>query len=111
MMHEDFKGMGFIFAAETADMEALKPHMLAEAKCRPDWPSWEKAIKEELAHSRLLALGGWKTHRLESTSLAPNGFSRLRRMQWATSSAIRPVLLLRASARLAALTMMTPTRQ
>jgi hypothetical protein len=48
-IHEDFEGMNFIFMAEIADVEALKPCMLAEAKCRPDWPSWEKAIKEELA--------------------------------------------------------------
>ena len=30
---EDFDGMEFIFAAETADAEALKPCTLAEAKC------------------------------------------------------------------------------
>jgi hypothetical protein len=62
MMHEDFKGMKFIFMAEIADMEALKPRTLAEAKHRPDWPSWEKAIKEELA--TLKATGTW---RLEDT--------------------------------------------
>jgi hypothetical protein len=48
-MHEDFEGMEFIFMAEIADVEALEPCTLAEAKRRPDWPSWEKAIKEELA--------------------------------------------------------------
>jgi len=47
-MHEDFKGMEFIFAAEMADAEGLEPRTLTEAKCRPDWPSWEKAIEEEL---------------------------------------------------------------
>jgi len=49
VMHEDFEGMEFIFAAETADAEGLKPRTLTEAKCRPNWPSWEKAIEEELA--------------------------------------------------------------
>jgi hypothetical protein len=29
---KDFNGMEFIFTAETADVEALKPRMLAEAK-------------------------------------------------------------------------------
>lgn len=62
VMYEDFKGIKFIFATETADVEALKPHTLTEAKCRPDWPSWEKAIKEELA--TLKATGTW---RLEDT--------------------------------------------
>jgi len=57
-MHEDFEGMEFIFAAETADAEALEPRMLTEAKRRPDWPSWEKAIKEELA--TLKAAGTWR---------------------------------------------------
>jgi len=48
-MHEDFEGMEFIFAAETADAEGLEPCTLTEAKHRPNWPSWEKAIEEELA--------------------------------------------------------------
>jgi hypothetical protein len=46
---EEFDGMEFIFAVETADMEALEPRMLIEAKCRPNWLHWEKAIEEELA--------------------------------------------------------------
>jgi len=58
MMHEDFEGMEFIFVAETADAEGLKPHTLTEAKHRPDWPSWEKAIKEELA--TLKTAGTWR---------------------------------------------------
>jgi len=57
-MHEDFKGMEFIFAAETADAEGLKPHTLTEAKHRPNWPSWEKAIEEELA--TLKTAGTWR---------------------------------------------------
>jgi len=55
---EDFDGMEFIFVAETADTEALEPCMLAEVKCHPDWPHWEKAIKEELA--MLKAAGTWR---------------------------------------------------
>ena len=57
-MHEDFEGMEFIFVAETADAEALEPHTLAEAKRRPDWSSWEQAIKEEL--DTLKAAGTWR---------------------------------------------------
>jgi hypothetical protein len=57
-LHEDFHGMEFVFATETADAEALEPRTLAEAKRRPDWPSWEKAIEEELA--TLKAAGTWK---------------------------------------------------
>lgn len=55
---EDFDGMEFVFAAETADAEALEPRTLAEAKRRPDWPHWEKAIEEELA--TLKAAGTWR---------------------------------------------------
>jgi hypothetical protein len=39
----------YAMAAEISDAEALEPRSLAEAKCRPDWPLWEKAIYEELA--------------------------------------------------------------
>src|SRR5258708_39416106 len=46
---EDFDGLEHVFMAETADAEALEPHSLTEAKRRPDWPLWEKAIQEELA--------------------------------------------------------------
>jgi len=55
---EDFDGMEFVFATETADAEALEPRTLAEAKRRPDWPHWEKAIEEELA--TLKAAGTWR---------------------------------------------------
>jgi hypothetical protein len=54
---EDFDGMEFIFAVETADAEALEPRTLAEVKRRPNWPHWEKAIEEELA--TLKATGTW----------------------------------------------------
>ena len=37
---EDFSGMEFIFIAETADVEALKPHTLAEARECSKWPQW-----------------------------------------------------------------------
>ena len=43
---------------ETADVEALEPRTLAEAKRRPDWPFWEKAIEEELA--MLKAASTWR---------------------------------------------------
>ena len=46
---EELDWLEYILAAETAKAEALEPHSLAEAKRRPDWPLWEKAITEELA--------------------------------------------------------------
>ena len=46
------------FAAETSSMEPLEPQSLSEAKKRPDWPLWEKAIEEELAS--LKAAGMWE---------------------------------------------------
>jgi hypothetical protein len=55
---EDFHGLEHAFAAETADVEVLEPRMLAEAKCRPNWPMWEKAIAEELA--TLKSAGMWR---------------------------------------------------
>jgi len=58
MLLEDFDSLEAMFAAETADVKALEPCMLAEAKCRPDWPHWEKAIKEELA--MLKKAGTWR---------------------------------------------------
>jgi hypothetical protein len=39
----------YAMAAEISEVEALEPRSLAEAKCWPDWPLWEKAIQEELA--------------------------------------------------------------
>ncbi|SRR6266702_5311018 len=38
-----------ILATKTAEVEALEPQTLAEAKYCPDWPLWENAIAEELA--------------------------------------------------------------
>src|SRR5713226_7969151 len=55
---EDFDGLEHVFTAETADTEALEPHLLTEAKQRPDWLLWEKAIQEELA--TLKAAGTWR---------------------------------------------------
>ena len=55
---EDFLGLKYTFTAKTANAEVLKPCMLTEAKCRPDWLLWEKVIKEELA--MLKAAGTWK---------------------------------------------------
>jgi hypothetical protein len=55
---EDFEGLEQALMAEIADMEALEPRTLAEAKRRPDWPLWEKAIEEEL--STLKAAGTWR---------------------------------------------------
>jgi hypothetical protein len=55
---EDFNGLEHALVAEVADMEAMKLCTLAEAKRRPDWPLWEKAIKEELA--TLKAASTWR---------------------------------------------------
>ena len=38
--------------AEIAEMEALKPSSLTDARCQPDWSEWEQAIEEELATIR-----------------------------------------------------------
>ena len=54
---EDFHGLEHTFLAETTDAEAIEPRTLAEAKRRPDWQWWEKAILEELA--TLEAAGTW----------------------------------------------------
>jgi hypothetical protein len=54
---DDYEGLKHTFMAETADAEALEPHTLTEAKRRPDWLWWEKAIEEELA--TLEAAGTW----------------------------------------------------
>ena len=55
---EDFDGMEFVFVTETADVEALEPRTLTEARRRPEWPHWEKAILEEL--ETLKAAGTWR---------------------------------------------------
>jgi Reverse transcriptase (RNA-dependent DNA polymerase) len=55
---EDFDGLEHVLTAEVADVEAMEPCTLTEAKGRPDWPLWEKAIEEELA--TLKAAGTWR---------------------------------------------------
>jgi transposase InsO family protein len=55
---EDFDGLEHALVATTSDAEALEPRSLAEAKRRPDWPLWEKAVEEELA--TLKAAGTWR---------------------------------------------------
>ena len=47
MMTADFVEE-YALVAEISEAEALEPRTLAEAKRRPDWPLWEKAIQEEL---------------------------------------------------------------
>jgi hypothetical protein len=54
---EDFL-FEYAMVAETSDAEALEPRTLAEAKRRPDWPLWEKAIEEEL--KMLKDMGTWE---------------------------------------------------
>jgi Reverse transcriptase (RNA-dependent DNA polymerase) len=55
---ESFDGLEYMFMVETADSEALDPSSLAEAKRRPEWLQWEKAIQEELA--TLQTAGTWR---------------------------------------------------
>ncbi len=55
---EDSEWLEHILVAETMEVEALEPCSLAEAKRRPDWPLWEKAISEELA--TLKTAGTWR---------------------------------------------------
>ncbi len=47
MMAADFADE-YAMATEISEVEALEPQNLREAKSRPDWPLWEKAIEEEL---------------------------------------------------------------
>jgi len=47
----------YALAAITSDAEALEPRTLKEARERPDWPLWEKAIEEELETLRIA--GTW----------------------------------------------------
>jgi len=57
MMVADFINK-YALAAEISETEALEPQSVEEAKRRPDWPLWEKAIDEELAV--LKAAGTWE---------------------------------------------------
>jgi hypothetical protein len=54
----DHHRLEHVFTAETADAEAIELRTLAEAKRRPDWPLWEKAIEEELG--TLKKAGTWR---------------------------------------------------
>jgi Reverse transcriptase (RNA-dependent DNA polymerase) len=57
MMTADFIDE-YVMVAEMSDLEALELRSLAEAKRRPEWPLWEKAIREELA--TLQEAGTWE---------------------------------------------------
>jgi len=50
-----------VMVVDVTDAEALEPRSLAEAKRSPDWPEWERAIREELT-----TLEEAKTWRLEA---------------------------------------------
>ena len=54
---KDFIGLEHMFLVETADSEALEPHMLTEVKRRSNWPLWEAVIHEEL--TMLKVAGTW----------------------------------------------------
>ena len=47
-------------AADTTNSEALEPQSLSEAKSRPDWKMWEKAIDLEEELETLQVAGTWK---------------------------------------------------
>ena len=38
----------YTMLAEISDKEAYEPRTLTKAKHHPNWPLWERAIKEEL---------------------------------------------------------------
>ena len=48
----------YVFVAEIGAAEALEPQSLAEAKSRPDWLLWEKAVDEEM--KSLQDAGTWE---------------------------------------------------
>ncbi len=48
----------YALATEMSEAEALEPKSLSEAKDRPDWPLWERAIHEEL--QTLKDAGTWE---------------------------------------------------
>ncbi len=39
----------YAFVVETGAAEGIEPQSLAEAKRLPDWPEWDRAMKEEIA--------------------------------------------------------------
>ncbi len=39
----------YAFVVETGAAEGIEPQSLAEAKQLPDWPEWDRAMKEEIA--------------------------------------------------------------
>jgi hypothetical protein len=55
---KDAARIELIFAAKMLEAKALEPRTLAEAKRRPDWHLWEKAIQEEL--TTLKTAGTWR---------------------------------------------------
>jgi hypothetical protein len=55
---EDFDGLEHVFLTKTINAEALKPQLLTEARQRPDWLLWKKAIQDKLA--TLKAIGTWR---------------------------------------------------
>jgi hypothetical protein len=57
MMMADFADE-YVMVAEISNFEAIEPRSLTEAKCRPDWLLWEKAIHKELA--LLQEAGTWE---------------------------------------------------
>ena len=107
MLLEDFDGMEFIFAIETADAEALEPRMSQRRSTDLTGPLGRRPLKRSWPHSRLLAPGDWRTHPPEPMSSAQSGYSRQKRMQPATSFTTRLASSPKVSARLAVLTMTT----
>jgi reverse transcriptase-like protein len=55
---EDFDSLEHMFLTETTNAEALEPQSLTEARRRPNWLLWKKAIQDELA--TLKAAGTWR---------------------------------------------------
>ena len=48
----------YVFLAEISNSEALEPRNLTEARARPDWSCWERAVEEEL--QTLKEAGTWE---------------------------------------------------
>ena len=58
----------YCMVAEMSESEALEPRDLREARSRPDWLLWEKAIHEELAVLKQPGIGNWLMHLLKPIS-------------------------------------------